>query len=429
MNLDDALKLLKGGEERIAEWNGRREADEGIPDLDQADLRGTNLRGANLNGANLGGANLGGADLRSAGLSSANLFEANLIKADLRGANLYGAILQEAILQEANLNNAILEKANLSWTNLFGANLRGTHLSGAELRVAFLSKADLGGAYLYRANLSEASLYGASLSGADLIEANLQETNLSGTNLSGANLRGANLSRAHCQNTIFAGVDLSQVKGLDSIRHEGPSTIGIDTLIQSSKKRKIPEIFLRGCGVPESLIQSLPLILNSMEPIQFYSCFISYSSKNQDFAERLHADLQARGVRTWFDRENLKIGAKTRPAINEAIRVHDKLMLVLTEDSLASDWVEGEVEAALERERREKRTVLFPIQLDDAVQNTPVAWASHIRQTRHIGDFRGWENHGPYQSAFARLLRDLKAEEPAGAGASTPPAIPPGRPG
>jgi TIR domain len=192
-----------------------------------------------------------------------------------------------------------------------------------------------------------------------------------------------------------------------------PSTIGTDTLFRS--KGQIPDVFLRGCGVPESLLQSLSLILNSMEPIQFYSCFISYSSKNQDFAERLHADLQAKGVRTWFDREDLKIGDKIRHGINEAIRVHDKLMLVLTKLSIASDWVEGEVEAALERERREKRTVLFPIRLDDAVMETPTGWASHIRQTRHIGDFRGWKEHDAYQKSFDRLLRDLKAVPATGA--------------
>jgi hypothetical protein len=55
--------------------------------------------------------------------------------------------------------------------------------------------------------------------------------------------------------------------------------------------------------------------------------------------------------------------------------------------------------------------LLFPIRLDDAVMETPTGWASHIRQTRHIGDFWAWENHEAYQSAFARLLRDLRASE------------------
>jgi len=174
---------------------------------------------------------------------------------------------------------------------------------------------------------------------------------------------------------------------------------------------KIPEAFLRGCGVREALIEYLPSLIGSMDPIQFYSCFISYSSKNRDFAERLHADLQAKGVRCWFDQEDLKIGAKFRQHIDTAIRVHDKLMLVLSEQSLASDWVEAEVEAALDREGREKRIVLFPIRLDDAVLESPVAWASHVKRTRHIGDFCGWKDHDSYQRAFDRLLRDLRASE------------------
>jgi hypothetical protein len=60
-----------------------------------------------------------------------------------------------------------------------------------------------------------------------------------------------------------------------------------------------------------------------MEPIQFYSCFISYSSKDHDFAERLHADLQARGVRCWFAPVDLKIGDRFQERIEESIRVYD----------------------------------------------------------------------------------------------------------
>ena len=54
----------------------------------------------------------------------------------------------------------------------------------------------------------------------------------------------------------------------------------------------------------------------------------------------------------------------------------------------------------------------FPIRLDDAVMETDQAWAADIRRTRHIGDFRNWKDHDAYQNAFARLLRDLKAENP-----------------
>lgn len=145
-------------------------------------------------------------------------------------------------------------------------------------------------------------------------------------------------------------------------------------------------------------------------PIEFYSCFISYSSKDHDFVERLHSDLQRNGVRCWFAPEDLKIGDPFRTRIDESIRFHDKLLLILTESSIASGWVQDEVEAALERERLERRMVLFPIRLDDSIMQTSQAWAAHIRQKRHIGDFRNWQDPGFYKSATLRLLRDLKSE-------------------
>ena len=148
-----------------------------------------------------------------------------------------------------------------------------------------------------------------------------------------------------------------------------------------------------------------------MSPIQFYSVFISYSSRDRDFADRLYADLQAQGIRCCLDREDLKIGDPIRPRIDEAIRLHDKLMLVLSKNSLASPWVEGEVESALERERSQKQIILFPVRLDNKVMATETPWAAKIRRERHIGDFRQWKDHDAYQTSFARLLRDLKAED------------------
>jgi hypothetical protein len=148
MGPTEAIRLLKGGEDGVREWNQRRYFfDEEIPDLHGADLR-----------------------------------DADLSRADLRDADLAGA------------------------------NLGRAHLGGANLR-----RADLGGA------------------------------NLAGANLVGANLGGADLSEALCYATVFGSVDLSDVKGLESIEHRGPSTVGADTLVRS--RGRIPEAFLRGCGL------------------------------------------------------------------------------------------------------------------------------------------------------------------------------------
>src|SRR5271157_908436 len=117
-----------------------------------------------------------------------------------------------------------------------------------------------------------------------------------------------------------------------------------------------------------------------------------------------------------FAPEDLKTGDRFQERIEESIRVHDKLLLVLSEDSVVFPWVEREVQAAFEREDRSKKPVLFPIRVDEAVMEATQAWAADIRRTRHIGEFGDWRNHESYKKAVERLLRDLKAETAAAEG-------------
>ncbi len=245
------------------------------------------------------------------------------------------------------------------------------------------------------------------LSGCDLSSTDLRSADLSGARFDSTYLANADLSYCTMGGTILARMDLRTVKGLDTIKHIGPSTIGIDTVYQSGGD--ISEVFLRGTGIPDEFATYMKSLVVS--PIQYYSCFISYSSKDNDFAQRLYADLQREHIRCWFAPEDLSIGDKFRSCIDEAILVYDKLLLVLSDNSARSAWVESEVEAALEKERRQKHLVLFPIRLDETVMMTAQAWASEIRRTRHIGDFSMWKQHDSYSKAFDRLVRDLRTAE------------------
>ncbi len=141
------------------------------------------------------------------------------------------------------------------------------------------------------------------------------------------------------------------------------------------------------------------------------SCFLSYSSKDDAFAQRLYADLKAHGVECWFAPHDMKIGARIRPTLDQAIHQQEKLLLLLSEHSIDSAWVEDEVEAALERERTERREMLFPIRLDDAIIRTSQAWAARLRRQVNIGDFSHWTDPQAYQQALERLLRDLENAE------------------
>ena len=162
--------------------------------------------------------------------------------------------------------------------------------------------------------------------------------------------------------------------------------------------------FFGGAGVPDSIIDAIPSLIGS-RPIDYYSCFISYSRKDQAFAERLYADLQSKGVRCWFGPRDMRIGDEIRPRIDECIRVHDKLLLVLSEILSCQYLVKKEVETAFEREAQQKKLVLFSVLLDETVMHTQEAWAADIRRMRHIGDFTRWKDHDEYQQVFERAKR------------------------
>ena len=416
------LELLKRGMEA---WNAWRAQHSGLyPDLYRADLKGNNLSNANLSDAqlrasdlshaNLSDANLNHADLRGANLSDANLSHADCSDADLSDVDLRGTNLWRTKLTGADLSGSNLPKADLSGADLSEADLSEAKLSGSNLTRADLSGADLSGSNLSRANLSGANLSGANLSGANLNEANLSGANLSGadlprTNLWRANLTGADLSNASVGGTIFGEIDLSAVKGLDTLWHRGPSTIGIDTILRSAEA--ISEVFLRGAGVSDAFIEYVRFLAN--KPVASFLCFISYARKDQEFAERLHADLQSKGVRCWLVPHDILPGDLIRNDIDKAIRLYDKWLLILSEHSIESTWVRPEVEVALENEAQRERPVLIPLRLDERVLISTQSWAVRLRQEHSITDFSKWIDVNEYQKALVQLLNDLQSPQKA----------------
>jgi hypothetical protein len=171
------------------------------------------------------------------------------------------------------------------------------------------------------------------------IRPDLTGAHLTRVDLAGAHLARADLAGAHIAWTIFSDVDLSTARGLETVQHHAPSTIGIDTLYRSHGN--IHEVFLRGAGVPDEMITYIKSLVGL--PFKFYSCFISYSNHDETLAQRLHADLREKGVRCWFAPEDLKIGDEFRSRIDESIQVYDRLLLILSEYSVKSRWVQRDV--------------------------------------------------------------------------------------
>jgi hypothetical protein len=217
--------------------------------------------------------------------------------------------------------------------------------------------------------------------------------------------------------TRIADTDLSDVIGLDAVVHYGPSSVGIDTLYKS--RGNIPDTFLRDVGVPEDVIEDLLPLIRMGPVIQWHSCFISYSTKDEEFARRLHGRMREAGLRVWFAPEDVKGGDKLHEQLFRAIQLYDKLLLVLSEHSIKSEWVMTEIRKAREVEKKENRRKLFPIRLVDF--DTLRGWTCFDADTGKdlavelreyfIPDFSNWKDHDAFETTFARLLKDLRAEE------------------
>lgn len=428
------LKVLKQG---VKKWNEWREENTGIrpdlrPDLGETYLIGADLRGADFWMADLCRANLTEAKISDADLILAMLHGATLTQAELFRSNLSRADLGDAVLTRADLNNATLEDAILTSADLDYANLSDAGLVGANLF----------GANLYKATLENANLQAADFRSAVLEGANLRGAYLGGVNFSSAELDGADLSGASLSNTIFGYNDLSNIVGLELVEFKGPSVIGTETLKLS--RGSIPKSFLRGCGLSEWEIEAASLYKPDIDParvveilykvselrsdplLQFYSCFISYSHGDEEFARWLFDALQRRGVRCWLDKHQLLPGDDIFERVDQGIRVWDKVLLCCSKDSLTSWWVDNEINTAFEKEqqltrqRGEKILALIPLDRDGFMFSGE--WksgkAAQIK-SRLVADFTTWEtDHRKFGEEFERLVRALRADA---GGRETPP--------
>jgi hypothetical protein len=320
----------------------------------------------------------------------------NFRRANLSGANLSGANLRAVTFRETDLRQANLREANLNLAIFLGSSLGRANFGRADFSFATFSGIDFKGAKLNGAKLNEARFIET-----DFAEANLVE---------------ANFTKSIMERVQFGNVDLSQCKGLETVEHMGPSTIGIDTIYRSGGN--IPESFLRRAGVPEPFIANMKALVGAMSPIEFYSCFISYSHADKAFARRLHEALQSKGVRCWLDEHELLPGDDIYKEVDRGIRLWDKMLLCCSENSLKSWWVDNEIGTAFEKEqqlmkeREAKVQVLVPLNLDGYLfsDKWQSGYQAQVRRRLAV-DFTEAGDAAKFDERVERLIKALRADE------------------
>jgi hypothetical protein len=287
-----------------------------------------------------------------------------------------------------------------------------------------LSEADLSGAYLTEANLMQANLKKTNLIATSLRAAVLKGANLIEANFTGANLMRSNFLDANIGGTYFGNSDLSQAIGLDTIIHHGPSYIS--TSLFPLSKGRIAEAFLRGCGLSDIDIEYAKLYdpgmnndektrilykmydLQASQALQISPLFISYSHADRVFVDKLERQLSDKGIRFWRDIHEMKAG-RIETQIDKALSQHPTVLLILSKDSLKSDWVGHEVRTARQLEKDMGRDVLCPVALDDSWKDS--GWPKRIMEQimeYNILDFSDWKDDSKFDAMFRKLIDGLE---------------------
>lgn len=147
---------------------------------------------------------------------------------------------------------------------------------------------------------------------------------------------------------------------------------------------------------------------------RYQSVFISYSTKDQEFAEKLYNALTKQGIQCWYAPHEMRGGRTIREQVVQGIRSRERLLLILSESSMCSEWVHYEIAQAKTKERKENRRVLFPISLvpcekikqweleDDETPDL----AKEIRKY-YIPDFSHWRDDKAFEIELGKLIEAL----------------------
>ena len=410
----ELVQIVKRGRDAVAAW--RAENPNRALDLNECYMSHSRIPMVDLRGADMRNADFMGAMIRRGNLSGGYLNDAHFYRADLR---------------EADLSRSLAPGANLRGADLRSANLSGINMDRATLSEANLSGADLTNANLDRANLDRANLTGANLTGASLNGANLSRTNLSGATLNAADFYEAILNdigaaAADFHNciigyTVFQNCALHAAVGLDNIRHDAPSTIGLDTLVRSGGA--LPPSFFLGSGLPSFTVGFQDAAAG--QDSSTVEVHIACADADIPFARQLETNLRDNGIRSWV----FAAGFRGNPLVDRRatsgeeeierwVRHYDRLIVVCSAAGLDSETVRNDITAAQESQRTNDRWTLFLADADGIMTAGRNRAARLLAEEHRVFALSGQSaGDAEYQAALSDLVSNLRDEQPASAGA------------
>ena len=408
----ELVQIVKRGRDAVAAW---REENPNTPmDLNECYMSHSRIPMVNLRGADMRNGDFMGAMVRRADLSNSYMNDVHFYRADLREANM-----SRAIAPGANLRGADLRNANLAGINLDRATLSEANLSGADLTNANLDRANLDRTNFTGANLTGASFNGANLSRTNLSEAVLNEADFYEAVLNDVVTGEAQFSNCIIGYTVFQNCAMDSALGLDSVRHDAPSTIGLDTLLRS--RGALPQSFILGSGIPVAVVDIQDSVADA--PVTTLEVHISCANGDIEFARQLEANLRAQGVRSWVFAEGFRgnplvdrRATSGEEEIERWVRHYDRLIVVCSAAGLDSETVRNDITSAQEAENINDRWTMFLVDADGIMGAGRNRAARLLKEDHRVFDLSGQQPVSEeYQAALAELIENLRDEQPASA--------------
>ena len=125
--------------------------------------------------------------------------------------------------------------------------------------------------------------------------------------------------------------------------------------------------------------------------------FLSHSSPDKVLARRLARDLQSAHVHVWLDQWQIGVGESFEQCIEQGLADTDFVIVLLTRQAVASEWVDREWRVMLDRESGTRRIAVLPVRAEACDLPDFLAQRSHA-------DISG----GSYVPGFRHLLHLLR---------------------
>jgi hypothetical protein len=132
------------------------------------------------------------------------------------------------------------------------------------------------------------------------------------------------------------------------------------------------------------------------------SIFISHSHKDKEFVDKLGVKLTFERIPVFVDRWEMNVGDSITQKIELAITDSSFLLVVLSKNSVNSDWCKREITSGLMLELERRRVVVLPVLIEDC--EIPL-----FLRDKFYADFREDFNYGfdQIRTSIAKFDNDL----------------------